>query len=203
VSTSFCLCGHLIVVLSPFHYRHHNHRCRRRHIDLVKFVFDLYDSDGEGFISKEEIECLLQDVYGKNFHSSAQARIIMGKVPPNKLSFNQFVQFTMQYSGLLFPAFTFQSSLRQNFCGEWFWKKHTKRRKQIAESNIEYAMSYLSSTKRGKRIPGLFKTYVPRRRASQPVPEVDKEITSGQSASLSVGQWVSNPIEKLVYRAFS
>jgi hypothetical protein len=148
----------------------------------VKFVFDLYDSNGEGFISKEEIEGLLRDVYGSNFHTSPQARIIMGKVPPNKLSFNQFVQFTAQYGGLLFPAFTFQSSLRQNFCGEWFWKKHTKRRKQIAESNIEFAMGSLASKRKGNRIPGLFSTYVPRRRASTSQEKPEKEahqVTTG------------------------
>jgi hypothetical protein len=136
---------------------------------LVKFVFDLYDTSGEGFLSKDEMGGLLRDVYGSNFNSSAQARSIMSKVPAKNLSFQEFLQFVTQHGGLLFQAFIFQSTLRKRFIGTSFWKKHAKRRKIIPETQIVYAMSFLTRNRQGKKIPGLISTVVPRRRNSSSI----------------------------------
>ena len=38
------------------------------------FTFDLYDKDGSGNLTHTEVEKMLEDIYGKNFHNSPQAK---------------------------------------------------------------------------------------------------------------------------------
>jgi Ca2+-binding EF-hand superfamily protein len=39
------------------------------------FAFDLYDKDGTGELSVEELEQMIKDIYGKNYETNPNARM--------------------------------------------------------------------------------------------------------------------------------
>jgi hypothetical protein len=38
-------------------------------------IFGFYDKDGGGFINKDELHVMIQDIYGKHFEGNKQAKL--------------------------------------------------------------------------------------------------------------------------------
>jgi len=108
---------------------------------LVLFAFDLYDEDTSGTIEVSEMKQILEEVYGVDFKSSAQAAKILGKVEKmgNRIvpdiTVEEFGRFCDKHPGLLYPAFCFQMELRRSIGGESFWKRFAKRRVELLEGD--------------------------------------------------------------------
>jgi hypothetical protein len=114
---------------------------------LVLFAFDIYDRDGSGNISANEVYNMLKDVYGKgqvekNQHARAIAKeleemeALGGDIDPDK--FRHFVQ---THPALLFPAFLMQESIQKACLGVEFWSFHSEKRMELSNG------SYISIAK--------------------------------------------------------
>lgn len=99
---------------------------------LVMFAFDLYDRDHSGVMDRSEVQCLLKDVYGKDFAHALQAQYILKRLQALSDAENQtdigmyidhaaFFEFCQHYPGLLYPAFNLQHQIRTKILGERFW----------------------------------------------------------------------------------
>ena len=111
---------------------------------LMSFAFDLYDLDGSGMISKEEMAMVCKEVYGDEIDNSSRAQNIIKKLQrsnnraggedvedaePECDKFG-FVNFCKRHPALLFPAFMLQQRLREEILGRAFWKRLAKNRER-------------------------------------------------------------------------
>lgn len=44
-------------------------------IYVAILIFGFYDKDGGGFINKDELHVMIQDIYGKHFEGNKQAKL--------------------------------------------------------------------------------------------------------------------------------
>lgn len=48
--------------------------CTLAEEELVMFAYELYDMDGSGSMDRSEVQQILEDVYGKNFHTNPMTK---------------------------------------------------------------------------------------------------------------------------------
>ena len=107
--------------------------CTLTHDTLVKFAFDMFDVDGGGHISKEEVEQLVKMVYGKKAVDKETAKImkLMDNDGSGEIGLIEFRQMESKTRSLLFPAFQLQQQLANKLMGSGFWKKATSNRTKV------------------------------------------------------------------------
>ena len=109
---------------------------------LLRFSFELYDTDGSGYLDAAEIKLILREVYGKVAYKKGQAaKYILETVErmietgANGLTISDFCDFCRHHPALLFPAFELQQALQQNVLGSQFWAACAKRREKGRRQN--------------------------------------------------------------------
>jgi len=102
------------------------------------FAFDMYDSDGSGEISPNEVTQMLTDLFGKhevktNQHAKVMAAELLdhAKNFRDPFTIDTFRAFVKTHQALLFPAFQMQLALQRKFLGTAFWEKNADRRMEI------------------------------------------------------------------------
>lgn len=105
---------------------------------LIMFAFDLYDNDNSGEIDFSEVELLLREVYGREFHSSSHAQNIMAKLRGGDLgmdkniSVDSFREFCRTHPAVLYPAFVLQTQMQEKILGDKFWSSCSKARVELS-----------------------------------------------------------------------
>jgi Ca2+-binding EF-hand superfamily protein len=92
---------------------------------LAKFSFQLYDNDNSNYMEMNEVNAMITWVYGStDLNSNDRLGKILEKMESssqNRVSLNEFVNYSKQYPLLLYPAFMMQSVLRRGIFGEAYW----------------------------------------------------------------------------------
>mmetsp|Transcript_75497 Transcript_75497/g.151758 ORF Transcript_75497/g.151758 Transcript_75497/m.151758 type:complete len:282 (-) Transcript_75497:199-1044(-) len=134
---------------------------------LWRFIFKLMDADQSGWLSYQQLEGLVEFVYGKyvskaevrkSYKSTNQSEIKAAKKVmesfdssrDNSVTLDEFLQNCRKHPKLLGPAVALQEGIRKHFGGKSMWKQETnnqlkrmaggqKKGKSVAEIVIEIA----------------------------------------------------------------
>lgn len=92
---------------------------------LAKFSFKLYDYDNSNYMEYNEVLAMISCVYGSStMDTNDRLSKILEKLQNtelNRISLDQFINYSKQYPLLLYPAFMMQSVLRRGIFGEAYW----------------------------------------------------------------------------------
>jgi len=96
---------------------------------LSDFAFDLYDRDSDGEISYPEMECMIEELYGKTGKRSTSGKQCLAdltyyaETQGGALSLDNCAYFTAHHSMLLLPAFQIQQAIQRRVMGPRYWEK--------------------------------------------------------------------------------
>jgi serine/threonine-protein phosphatase 2B regulatory subunit len=109
--------------------------CTSGNLILMFFAFDLYDADDSGLIDANEMNQILQDIYGSNLATSSSAKLIQKKLHnlPDEITKNTFANFVRRHPAMMFPVFRLQGDMQERILGRKWWKKLTVRRNAVDE----------------------------------------------------------------------
>jgi len=115
--------------------------CTLTHETLVKFAFDLYDLDGSGSLTIDEIFEMVKMMHPSRDEKYAKRQTnllmeIMDRGPgmeagDGDVTFKEFFGAHRKLGTVIFPAFMLQKAIRGRGMSKRFWDKATKKRKQI------------------------------------------------------------------------
>jgi len=118
-------------VLSIWNY------CTTGNAALGIFTFDLYDQDGSGILSIDEMVQMLKDIYGNGYKGNNQAKHVeseMRKLNKQKgVNIEAFKEFSKTHQNLLFPVFKLQLQMQTAVLGTRFWERASERRVQLSK----------------------------------------------------------------------
>ena len=116
---------------------------------LATFAFNLYDNEGMGIISNEDMYALVEDNYDirnltkqgdwgadlvKNSpeYNMKLAKLKIAKAAgiDEQMDLKEWLKYTRTAPNLLKKAFVMQHVLQSDICGEKFWEKMTRRRRR-------------------------------------------------------------------------
>jgi len=101
------------------------------------FTFDLYDQDGSGILSIEEMGQILHDIYGAEYKRNPKAKAVAMELKKldSKAGMNidSFKKFAKTHGALLFPVFQLQFHLRTKILGPKFWDSAAQRRIMLSK----------------------------------------------------------------------
>lgn len=100
---------------------------------LLRFSFQLFDTDQSGYIELEEVEELIKSVQGTKFerHVMKFVRKVLKECDKNndgRISMHELYYLHKQLNTLFLPAFAFQLHLREEFYGNKFWTEVAAKR---------------------------------------------------------------------------
>lgn len=101
---------------------------------LLRFSFDLFDSDLSGYLDMSEVYELLSEVYGDMYDQNHRLTSLMRELDSNgdeQVGFDEFKKINDDYPSMLFPAFRMQRKLRTKVFGEAFWVAQLRSRLQL------------------------------------------------------------------------
>ena len=133
--------------------------CTFTKASLLRFAFELFDSDDSGFLDLDEMKLLLRECYGKHKYKKTQAaRHILAELDSmiekgncvGGLNLKDFNEFCLHHPALLYPAFELQQALQQNVLGSQFWQECVKR-KHLHKQKIEKKNRLLDKDKHKRR----------------------------------------------------
>ena len=104
------------------------------HDFLVKFAFDMFDTDNSGTIEKAEVYELITMVYGRK-DVDRRARDILKVIDEDgsgTISLEEFSIMEKLARSLLFPIFNLQQQMSIKIYGESFWERQGNIRLQKA-----------------------------------------------------------------------
>ncbi len=111
--------------------------CTLTHNTLVKFTFDLYDIDGSGELSIDEVFAMVRTIHpqGSKDQGRAEAKklmVLMDKTDEDGfVTFEEFLGAHRKLGTVIYPAFMLQRSIRARAMSNRFWKKATKKRETM------------------------------------------------------------------------
>lgn len=94
---------------------------------LANFTFDLYDVDDDGEIAYDEIELMIEELYGKGWEGSMLARDALNELAllsekyGGGIPLDAFIRFQKRHSMILFPAFQIQRRVQEKCGGLEYW----------------------------------------------------------------------------------
>jgi len=121
---------------------------------LVRFSFDLFDSDGSGRLEKVEIEKLVCYVAGTKTPDTRSKKVLnlMDDDADGQISFGEFLKYNRKFPNLLFPAFALQTKLRRKVMSEAFWERKTVEVQRMTTHTGVTVASALEEAHRGREI---------------------------------------------------
>lgn len=144
---------------------------------LVKFCFDLYDSDRSGILESSELQQMLHDIYGSTYASNKHAVIINNKLSRNRrLVYDNtlFADFVASHPALLFPAFSAQDRIKNRIMGKGFWKRIKRHRESSSEMismrKLRILLHQANAASRRRKSPVVYVSSIPPMRSSKVVP---------------------------------
>lgn len=101
---------------------------------LGRFAFELYDDDGSEFISHDELETMVDDVYGGKGHANfdreehvKQLVSILDADGDGVIEYDEWKKVAHKAQSILKPAIVLQTFLSARCFGESFWAKEKAR----------------------------------------------------------------------------
>eukprot|EP00601_Ochromonadales_sp_CCMP2298_P004548 CAMPEP_0173178686 /NCGR_PEP_ID=MMETSP1141-20130122/5676_1 /TAXON_ID=483371 /ORGANISM="non described non described, Strain CCMP2298" /LENGTH=152 /DNA_ID=CAMNT_0014101209 /DNA_START=76 /DNA_END=531 /DNA_ORIENTATION=+ len=101
----------------------------------------MYDSDGSETLQLEEIDTMLEDVYGNKkdvLHHTPLVRNVITQLytlqeeaQGSGLGSDEFVKFVRTHHGLLYPTSQVQAALRGRLLGRAFWTQQIRNRQRL------------------------------------------------------------------------
>ncbi|CAE7838597.1 unnamed protein product [Symbiodinium microadriaticum] len=88
------------------------------------FVHDLYDTSRKGVLSIADIDVMIKEVYGNDYHSNIQAKracLKLQEVQLVEMDVYSFRQFSKAHNAVFYPIFSMQSRVRCCVLGDAFW----------------------------------------------------------------------------------
>ena len=121
--------------------------CTLSHETLVKFTFDLYDTDGSGELSEKEIYNMVRMMRPSSSAKDADREtrkmmVLMDKedaeigVKDNMVSFDEFMSAHRKVGTVIFPAFQLQRTIRLKSMSKKFWQQATSKRERLFPTDI-------------------------------------------------------------------
>lgn len=101
--------------------------------ELHHFVFNVFDKDKSHTLHRSEIKKLVQFIYGVKYESNHKLQDLVHHVRTDasgNVHYDAFVEWTKRNQLILWPAYVFQRTLREDICGEGYWAKVAQRRDQ-------------------------------------------------------------------------
>jgi len=101
---------------------------------LLRFAFDLFDSDLSGFLDMSEVYEMLAEVYGDSYDQNHRLTSLMRELDSNgdeQVGFDEFKRINEDYPSMLFPTYRMQRHLRDKVFGEDFWVEQLRSRLQL------------------------------------------------------------------------
>jgi len=101
--------------------------CMLKPNTLTDFTFDLYDLDGDGEISYDELVTMVKELYGAAWDTSSLAReclkelALLSEKFGGGIPLEGFVKFQKTHQTLLFPAFIIQRTVQEKVFGVSYW----------------------------------------------------------------------------------
>ncbi|DAZ93475.1 TPA: hypothetical protein N0F65_002553 [Lagenidium giganteum] len=98
--------------------------CALSRLDILRFCFNVFDSDRSGTIEGNELNHLLEILHDDGQTSNIrQAMKSFDFNDDGKVDFEEFQQLNTQFPTLLYPAFRIQQNMRIYTMGETWWRK--------------------------------------------------------------------------------
>lgn len=122
--------------------------CTLSHETLVKFTFDLYDTDGSGELSEKEIFNMVRMMRPSSNNKDADRETkklmaVMDKedvdlgTKDNMVSFQEFMDAHRKMGSVIFPAFQLQRQIRLKSMSKKFWRNATDKRQRLFPTNLD------------------------------------------------------------------
>jgi Ca2+-binding EF-hand superfamily protein len=109
--------------------------------DLVRFCFNLYDSDGGGTLDSEELKELVQAVLGPKIdHDGKKAKELMEDLALDangEANVKAFREFARRKPDALEPCYVLQRRLRARIVGDAFWMSLARKRKAMIRGELK------------------------------------------------------------------
>jgi len=103
--------------------------------EILRFTYSVFDLDGSGFITHDELLELLSDLHPPaNRNRVVRALREVDLDQNGRLSFKEFEQLSITFPNLFFPAFRLQDSMRKAFFGVKWWEKKLHRYSEVKRS---------------------------------------------------------------------
>lgn len=99
------------------------------HKSLLRFAFTMFDSDGNGVITRKELEEMVTDIYGANWKQKRGVAAMVDAADVSDgsrdgvLNFEDFCELDRRLPSLLLPAFAMQNRIRERVLGTAHWEK--------------------------------------------------------------------------------
>ncbi|KAJ8600812.1 hypothetical protein CTAYLR_006410 [Chrysophaeum taylorii] len=107
------------------------------HQGMVRFTFDMLDTDRSGHLRREEIENLVR-VFLREKERRVETKVkqlmfFLDEDNSGGIEFDEFLRLHGRMSLLMFPVFRLQIALRKKLLGESYWRRATKLRRAVYE----------------------------------------------------------------------
>ena len=100
-------------------------------------MFKIADDDGSGWISGEELQCLIKEIYVNSYQSNTHVKKIVAEVSHDFYDLKLFKEFAKHHSALTMPLFDLQSALRKRVINMKFWMEQMKDRKGLDKKLVD------------------------------------------------------------------
>ena len=117
--------------------------------DLVRFCFNLYDSDGGGTLDAHELKELVQAVLGEKIdHDGKKATELMSYLTLDsngEANLKAFREFSRNKPEALDPCYVLQRRLRARIVGDAFWMSLARKRKAMIRGELKKTTDKIQS----------------------------------------------------------
>ena len=124
--------------------------------ELLHFAYQIFDGDGNGWISHEEFILLLSDLHpSTNRGRTTRALREIDLLDDGKLEYNEYLEINRRFPNLFYPVVEAQDKMRQKFFGTRHWhrklKKYQKIKAGIRKARKNNTDKMMEAENRGKR----------------------------------------------------
>eukprot|EP00602_Paraphysomonas_sp_CaronLab_P009007 CAMPEP_0185022566 /NCGR_PEP_ID=MMETSP1103-20130426/5265_1 /TAXON_ID=36769 /ORGANISM="Paraphysomonas bandaiensis, Strain Caron Lab Isolate" /LENGTH=393 /DNA_ID=CAMNT_0027554683 /DNA_START=15 /DNA_END=1196 /DNA_ORIENTATION=+ len=116
--------------------------CTKTRADVAGMIFDMYDTKGSeafgsvimnGYLTNDEIKIMFKEVYGQKPCSANVDEILskMNRKIENQTNRAEFMEAADDFSALLYPVYSMQSTLCNRVGGQQFWRNVSQRMKNV------------------------------------------------------------------------
>jgi len=109
--------------------------CTFEEESLLRFAFDLVDTDGSGYVDGDEMEGMIKNLHGTKYNKNLfiHTKKVLKQYDTNgdnQFSFDEFKKCHKKLPLLFMPAFGLMRKLQDEFYGHDFWKSAARARKR-------------------------------------------------------------------------
>ncbi|GMH97180.1 hypothetical protein TrST_g8886 [Triparma strigata] len=150
---------------------------------LVRYSFDLFDTDGSGQLETEEIERLVCYVAGTKKPDARAKKVLklMDHDNDGLISYHEFLCYNRKFQSILFPAFNMQVKMRKKVMGLPFWEHKTLEMAKLKTNQGISVRSVLDDLENGGKLSHRKAERVAKKRATKGK-EAQKKETKAERA---------------------